>query len=89
LRTYFGETGTGRCGHCDNCLTSENGSEYIPADEDISRVEEQLSESYRTVGEVKMATGLSVKKIHHILKLLSREDQLIKDEKNGVRFRLK
>ena len=89
LRTYFGETETGRCGHCDNCLKSGNSSEYVPADEDISRVEDQLGESYRTVAEVKKATGLSSKKIHHILKLLSREDQLLKDEKNGVRFRLK
>ena len=89
LRTYFGETGTGRCGHCDNCLTSEKSSEYVPAEEDISRVVEQLRESYRTVAEVKKATGLSAKKIHHILKLLSREDQLLKDENNGVRFRLK
>ena len=89
LRTYFGETGTGRCGHCDNCLTSEKSSEYEPADEDISRVEEQLSESYQTVAEVKKATGLSAKKIHHILKLLSREDQLLKDDEDPVRFKMK
>ena len=89
LRTYFGETGTGRCGHCDNCLTSEKCSEYEPADEDISRVEEQLSESFQTVAEVKKATGLSAKKIHHILKLLSREDQLLKDDEDPVRFKMK
>ena len=89
LRTYFGETGTGRCGHCDNCLKLSVKDENVPGQEEIDRVQSLLEGGDKTVRELADSTGLSVRQINRILKLLSREDQLLKVEENGVRFRLK
>jgi len=89
LRTYFGETGTGRCGHCDNCIKSSAKLRDVPGQEEIDRVEEILAGGDKTVRELADSTGLSGRKINRILKMLSREDQLLKVEENGVRFRLK
>jgi ATP-dependent DNA helicase RecQ len=89
LRNYFGETGTGRCGHCDNCLKSNDKKNDVPDEKEITAVQNILAENYRTVNELRNLTDLSVKKINHILKLLSREDQLMKAEEDEVRFKLK
>lgn len=89
LRTYFGETGTGRCGHCDNCLRSATSGSDQPGQQEIDKVEVLLAKGDKTVRELAEASGLSGKQIRRILKLLSREDQLIQVEEDGVRFRLK
>jgi ATP-dependent DNA helicase RecQ len=89
LRNYFGETETGRCGHCDNCLKSKAKKNDVPDEKEITAVQNILAENYRTVNELRNLTDLSVKKINHILKLLSREDQLMKAEEDEVRFKLK
>lgn len=89
LRTYFGETGTGRCGHCDNCLKSIDNSNGMPEQHEISMVEKLLIDNFRTVGEIKKSTGFTVSKINQILKFLTREDQLLKVEEDPVRFRMK
>lgn len=89
LRTYFGETGTGRCGHCDNCLKITDKKEDVPDQEEINSVQDILTDGYQTVNELKKQTHLSAKKINQILKLLAREDQLIKVEEDEVRFKIK
>lgn len=89
LRTYFGETGTGRCGHCDNCLKSKGKKKDVPDQKEITAVQDKLVDKYLTVNELKDLTHLSAKKINYILKFLSREDQLIKAEEDEVRFKLK
>ncbi|WP_340105044.1 RecQ family ATP-dependent DNA helicase [Rhodohalobacter sp. 8-1] len=89
LRTYFGETGTGRCGHCDNCLRSAGSDNVMLGQQEIDKIEALLADGDKTVGELKKGSGLSGKQVSRILKLLSREDQLIKVEEDGVRFGLK
>ena len=88
LRTYFGETGTGRCGHCDNCLKIKRKDD-LPNQTEIDKVEELLATGNKTMRELTDATELPGKKINKILKMLAREDQLLKVEENGVRYRLK
>lgn len=89
LRTYFGETGTGRCGHCDNCIRLSDSSDDRPGQAEIDRIAELLKNGDKSMRELKSASDLSRKQISRILKILSREDQLLKVEEDVVRFRLK
>lgn len=89
LRTYFGETGTEPCGHCDNCLKSSDTSDDAADPDAIKKVEDLLAESDKSLGELATATGFPGSSIKQILNLLSREGQIQKVEEEGVRFKLK
>lgn len=89
LSTYFGETGTEPCGHCDNCLKTSDTDDAFPDPSVIKKVEELLYDSEKSLSELVSATGLSGSKIKQVLNVLSREDQIQKVEEEGVRFKLK
>jgi len=87
LRTYFGETGTKPCGHCDNCLAASPSTEY-PTQQEITRVEDALSRGSCTLNELVDRTGLSSKKLYQITSLMSRENLITKVEEEGSVYRL-
>lgn len=89
LRTYFGETGTGRCGHCDNCLKSQKQNPDQPDDEDIKEVAEALKSGGLTFNALSKQTGLSGNKLQYILRIMAKEDQVMKTEEQDVVYRLK
>lgn len=89
LSTYFGETGTEPCGHCDNCLKRSDISAATPDPDAIKKVEELLSDSEKSLSELVSATGLSGSVIKKVLNVLSREDQIQKVKEGGVRYKLK
>ncbi len=89
LRNYFGETGTAPCGHCDNCLRSLKEKQYIPDQDEISRVEEILESDAHTFDQLVKETNWPRKKLQQILKAMSREDLLIRMEDEGEKYRLR
>ncbi|CAN5388885.1 ATP-dependent DNA helicase RecQ [soil metagenome] len=89
LRNYFGETGTALCGHCDNCLRSLKEKQYIPNQDEISRVEVILESDARTFDQLVKETKWPRKKLQQILHVMSREDFLIRVEDEGEKYSLK
>ena len=89
LRTYFGETGTGPCGHCDNCLSATNTLSNILTAKEVEAVKTEIISDGKTIAELKQATGLNHRKIQKILQLLMRESRLSKSEEEEVRYLLK
>jgi len=89
LRTYFGETGTPKCGHCDNCLRTLKDVSYIPAQKDILIIEQLLSSGETSFRELVKQTQWPRKKLHVILKAMSREDLLTVVEEDELMYRLK
>lgn len=89
LRTYFGETGTNTCGHCDNCLKQAESDSDMPTEYEIETVKTELQKASKTMTELSRATSLKRPKLQKILHLLMREDRLSKIEEDGVKYALK
>lgn len=88
LRNYFGETGTAPCGHCDNCLQSQNRNKYLPTQTDISRVEEILTGNSQTFDQIAREANWPRKKLKLVLHAMAREDLLTRVEDEGESYRL-
>ncbi|MDX1671850.1 MAG: helicase-related protein, partial [Balneolaceae bacterium] len=76
IRRYFGEQEVEPCGHCDNCMDiHEEPAEAISSSE-IDTLKGVLSESPKSISEIKALTNWNSRKIKQSLSFLIREQRV-------------
>ena len=80
LRNYFGDTEAKPCGHCDNCLNSEESAPEITTD-DIRTGFNFLIEEGGSQTELKQNTGWTKAKVIGVIQYLINEKMIEPDSK--------
>ncbi|REL33704.1 RecQ family ATP-dependent DNA helicase [Rhodohalobacter sp. SW132] len=89
LRTYFGETETSPCGHCDNCIKGSGNGAYSPDDQEIKRMEQLLDDGTHSLDQLVEETGWAKSKLKSILGIMAREERVVRVEDEGKVYKLR
>ena len=85
LRTYFGETDTKPCGHCDNCLSVKHRKSRAAVEGgDIETVEKLLKTGPLTPGAIEGETGWNRNRIRAVISWLVREKRVEQNRDGSV-----
>lgn len=76
IRNYFGDTSAKPCGHCDNCLKSNETEETGITSDEISEVFGLLKKENHNVEELCTQTGFSKQKVVAAIQFLIREEKI-------------
>lgn len=84
LRTYFGDDEAKPCGHCDNCLSTENTEDEEVSTDEIRLVFDLLIEQRKHHNEARKEAGLTKEKMIAITRYLVGENMIESHpQKNG------
>ena len=89
LRNYFGDTENTPCGHCDNCLKSQKGSNSVTLDAElVKKTVELLSEGDRSFEMIHKKLGSSTEEVRAVLSFLIKENRIQQSQKDNTFYSL-
>ena len=83
IRHYFGEQNVASCGHCDNCLASEEPTPYI-VDADLLSIKQALRKGGKTIEQLCRQFGWRKARVKKTLSYLLREEKVREEAEQYV-----